>query len=233
MKVAVISGATGGIGSAIACKLLEEGFHVSLGARNPEDLTEKYGDEDETKLYAKYDATVEGMAESWVEKTIEKWGGIDVLVNCAGKGSQVDFDNFNRADAMNAIEVNMLGPWNLNAAVFEHLKESGTGRVIDIVSLAGLRPANCKAGYAGPKHGAVGVSKCAAQAGWESGIRVTTICTGWVNTDMVRNNPNCGLPEQDRTQPEDVAEIAHIAIEMPNSVWFGTMTVSCEHEPWM
>ena len=160
-----------------------------MGVRNLAKLPNTLKSQVETQiLYHIYDARDRESAKKWVDLTAEKFGGIDVLVNNAGilhtNGLEDDAEEL--LDDM--WEVNAKAPLRLTRLAFPYLRESGSGRVIDIISMSGKRIKGDWVGYSMSKYAAMAASQTARLKGWDDGIRVTSICTGFVQSDMTAGN---------------------------------------------
>ncbi|MED5240855.1 MAG: SDR family NAD(P)-dependent oxidoreductase, partial [SAR324 cluster bacterium] len=229
-KVIMISGANRGIGRAIAERLLGDGYLLSLGVRNLVKLPNTLKSQVETQiLYHSYDARDRESAKKWVDLTAEKFGGIDVLVNNAGilhtNGLEDDAEEL--LDDM--WEVNAKAPLRLTRLAFPYLRESGSGRVIDIISMSGKRIKGDWVGYSMSKYAAMAASQTARLKGWDDGIRVTSICTGFVQSDMtVGNVPS--FPQKNMSRPEDVAQVVSTLLLLSNESAVPEVTMNCVFE---
>ena len=229
-KVIMISGANRGIGRAIAERLLGDGYLLSLGVRNLAKLPNTLKSQVETQiLYHSYDARDRESAKKWVDLTAEKFGRIDVLVNNAGilhtNGLEDDAEEL--LDDM--WEVNAKAPLRLTRLAFPYLRESGSGRVIDIISMSGKRIKGDWVGYSMSKYAAMAASQTARLKGWDDGIRVTSICTGFVQSDMtVGNVPS--FPQKNMSRPEDVAQVVSTLLLLSNESAVPEVTMNCVFE---
>ncbi|MEC9068892.1 MAG: SDR family NAD(P)-dependent oxidoreductase [SAR324 cluster bacterium] len=229
-KVIMISGANRGIGRTIAERLLGDGYLLSLGVRNLAKLPNTLKSQVETQiLYHSYDARDRESAKKWVDLTAEKFGGIDVLVNNAGilhtNGLEDDAEEL--LDDM--WEVNAKAPLRLTRLAFPYLRESGSGRVIDIISMSGKRIKGDWVGYSMSKYAAMAASQTARLKGWDDGIRVTSICTGFVQSDMtVGNVPS--FPQKNMSRPEDVAQVVSTLLLLSNESAVPEVTMNCVFE---
>lgn len=228
--VALISGAAGGIGQIIATHLLNAGYRCSLAARQVERLQTQFGDENETRHYHFFDALDPTSAESWVNSSVDTFGRIDVLVNCAGLAERVTLldDNDEALDRLWA--VNAKAPMRLTRLCVPHLSKSGRGRIINIASLAGKRVAGSATGYAMTKHALIALTHSTRELTWDLGIRATALCSGWVKTDMSLKAKRCTVDPEDMTQPEDVASLVQTLIELPNNAAVAEIVINCECE---
>ena len=229
-RVIMISGANRGIGRAIAEKLLGDGYLLSLGVRNPGQLPQTLASVAESQLLChSYDARDRESAKSWVDATAEKFGGIDGLVNNAGilhtNGLEDDAEDL--LDDM--WEVNAKAPLRLTRLVFPYLRISGSGRVIDIISMSGKRVKGDWVGYSMSKYAAMAASQTARLKGWDDGIRVTNICPGFVQSDMtVENAPS--FPQENMSRPEDVAQVVSTLLLLTNESAVPEITMNCVFE---
>jgi len=229
-RVIMISGANRGVGRAIAEKLLEEGYLLSLGVRNPGKLPQTLASANETQLLChRYDARDRESAKIWVDATVEKFGGIDGLVNNAGilhtNGLEDDAEDL--LDDM--WEVNAKAPLRLTRLVFQYLRISGSGRIIDIISMSGKRVKGDWVGYSMSKYAAMAASHTARLKGWDDGIRVTNICTGFVQSDMtIENAPS--FPQENMSRPEEVAQVVSTLLVLTNESAVPEVTMNCVFE---
>lgn len=229
-KVVMISGANRGIGRSIAEKLSEDGYRLSLGVRNPGNLPESLSSIPETQLLCHaYDAKIHDSAKTWIDATIEHFGRIDVLVNNAGILHSVGLED-DAEDLLDEMwEVNAKAPLRLTRLAFPYLRKSGSGRIIDIISMSGKRVKGNWVGYSMSKYAALAVSHTARLQGWEDGIRVTAVCPGYVQSDMtVKNAP---YMEQDiMSRPQDIAQVVSALLLLPNESPVPEVMMNCVFE---
>ncbi len=229
-KVVMISGANRGIGRVIAEKLSEDGYRLSLGIRNPCELPDSLSSIPEKQLLCHaYDAKRKDNAETWIEATIEYYGRIDVLVNNAGILHTVGLED-DAEDLLDEMwEVNAKAPLRLTRLAFPYLRKSGSGRIIDIISMSGKRVKGNWVGYSMSKYAALAVSHTARLQGWNDGIRVTAICPGYVKSDMtVRNAPN--IEQGDMSRPQDIAQVVSTLLLLPNESSVPEVMINCVFE---
>lgn len=230
-RVTMISGASRGIGLAIAQHLHANGYCLSLGARNIvqlKKLTSQFAPE-RTHLF-QYEAKNKEAPAQWVSQTVRVFGKVDCIINNAGILKTMELEEANEETLDEMWEVNVKAPLRLIRETFPHLKKSGKGRIINIVSLSGKRTyGGSTFGYAMSKHAMMALTHSSRQIGWEHGIRATAICPGYTNTDMVKSLTN--MKRQDMTQPKDVAKLVHTILELPNNASVAELTISCRPEP--
>ena len=230
MRTLLISGASRGIGRAVAERALADGHRLSLGLRDLEALKRTALDPDlagsDRVLLCPYAAEDPAAAQAWVKATNEHFGGFDSVIHSAGIFSRVPllFEESEQPEIAHTINVNLMGPWWLTRAAWPQLASHGEGRIQVLVSMSGKRSKGRLAAYSASKFALLGLCQTMRNEGWAAGIRVTAICPGWVNTDMaaaVRRGPSQSWPTQSMeaeamTQPEDIASISAELLRLPN-----------------
>lgn len=224
-RVVMVSGASRGIGRAVAEKLLASGYRVSGGMRDPSRLPLS-----ERTLSCAYEAEEAGSAEAWVEKTIERFGRIDGVVNAAGINPRVRAFDQEEDELDRMWRINVKGPLRVVRAAYPHLAESGQGRVVNLGSLSGKRVAS-NVGYAMSKFAVVALTHGIRREGRDAGIRATVICPGYVATDMTAGETEIGRHEM--TQPEDLATLVETLLRLPNNASVSELLVHCQFEPML
>jgi len=225
-KVIMISGANRGIGLAIAKNLLKGNYLLSLGVRRPEELPKIFTSASETApLCHKYDARNHDSAKIWIDDTVKQFGHIDGLVNNAGvlHTTGLEDDDEDLLDDM--WEVNAKAPLRLTRLAFPYLRESGAGRIFDIISMSGKRVKGDWVGYSMSKFAAMAASDTARLMGWDDGIRVTAICPGFVKTDMISEIKT--FPKEKMSRPEDIAKIVSTLLLLPNESSVPEVMMNC------
>ena len=227
-RVVMISGANRGIGAAIARRLAADGHRLSLGARRIDALAEHAPDISPDRLMLSYhEATDLESARRWVAATVERFGGIDVLVNNAGIVDRTGLEAMDEAVLDDMWAVNVKGPLRLTRLALPYLRRSGSGRVINMASLSAKRvKGDVLPGYSMTKYGLLALSHAVRQVGWDDGIRVTAICPGPVATDMM--SPD----DETITQPEDLADLVATLIGLKNTASVSELLVTCRLEDW-
>jgi len=225
-RVVMVSGANRGIGLAIAECLRDKGYKLSLGARKPETLANFEGDD---ILIHEYDAERPETATAWMQSTLDKYGGLDGLVNNAGVYISARIEDGEEADFDRLWAVNVKGPLKLIQLALPHLKEAGHGRIVNLVSLAGKRiPSDDSAGYAMSKHAALALHHATRRVGWDHGVRATAVCPGLVATDMVSWSK---VPREEMIDPADLAETIATVMTLPDYAVVAELMVNCRLEP--
>ena len=234
MRKIIISGASRGIGKAIALKLLNEGHYISLGVRKKEDLINTSLDpklnNTEKLIVNYYNAMDQNSSKEWVERTVKTFKTIDTIIHCAGifKRTGLIFNDNELLDIDNLWKVNVMGPWILTKDAWNYLSMSNSGRIIVLVSMSGKRSKGNLASYSMSKFALMSLCQTMRNEGWEKGIRVTAICPGWVNTDMAKEINQ--FEKKEMTQPIDIAEICTNLLALPNSSVPFEIAINCQLE---
>ena len=234
MRNILISGASRGIGKAIAIKLLKEGHSISIGVRKKESIINTPLDPSSNNpkrfIVNTYDATVKNSSKEWVENTVEKFKHIDTLIHCAGifKRTNLLFKDNEIKEIEDIWKVNVMGPWTLTKDAWEHLSLSNSGRIIVLVSMSGKRSKGSLASYSMSKFALMSLCQTMRNEGWNHGIRVTAICPGWVNTDMAKEINH--FPKKDMIQAHDIANICSNLLSLPNSSVPFEISLNCQLE---
>jgi NAD(P)-dependent dehydrogenase (short-subunit alcohol dehydrogenase family) len=230
-RVVMLSGATGGIGAAIARRLSDDGFRLSLGVRDIDAAREAFPDlEAGGGLICRFEAGEVDTAKAWVDATAEHFGQIDALINNAGILRQVFFDEGDEELLDELWTVNVKAPFRLIRHAMPHLAETGGGRIINVGSTDAKRyRAGVSVGYAMSKHALMAMSHAAKAAGWEHGVRVTALCPGAVDTPMIQSIPGV-TPVDERIQPADLAEIVAFLLGLPNNASVPELVVNTRLE---
>jgi 3-oxoacyl-[acyl-carrier protein] reductase len=208
-KVAIVTGATKGIGRAVAETLVREGIDVCISARKRSEI-----DETVTALAGLKRGRVTGIVcdvcdhsqvKALMERTVEDLGGLDILVNNAGIGIFATVEDMPPDDFRAVLQTNLFGVYYCCHEAIPVMKRRGGGYIINISSLAGANPHPRMAAYNASKFGLNGFSEALMQEVRHDGIKVSYIMPGSVNTEFGGDAPT---PEQDwQLRPEDVARV--------------------------
>jgi NAD(P)-dependent dehydrogenase (short-subunit alcohol dehydrogenase family) len=219
-RVAMVTGASRGIGRAVADRLLAGGFRVSAGVRDPSKFTQT-----DRILYHRYDAEEPASADAWLAATLSRFGTVQVLANVAGiiKPYTLYTEDDENLDAM--WRVNVKAPLRLIRLTLPHLKACGEGRIVNVVSVSGKKLVSPVVGYAATKHALMAVTTAVRREAWKDGVRATAVCPGFVLTDMGAGATR--VSQQDMTKAEDLAEMIHTVMLMPNTAGVPEVIVDC------
>ena len=218
-KTAVITGASRGIGYAVAAKLASQGADIVIvdycpeedGLKSAGQLSESFG----VKVsFYRCDVSDFEKSKETVDKIIEECGGIDILINNAGivrdklalKMTESDFDA--------VINVNLKGTFNMIKHTYTHFMRKRAGRIVNVSSIVGLTGNAGQANYSASKAGVVGITKSIAKELAPRGITVNAVAPGYIMTDMTSNFTDKmkeqfenAIPMRKGGRPEDVANV--------------------------
>ena len=225
-RIAMISGASRGIGAALAKELAAKGWRLSLGMRRPE--MPDWADATRVGVFA-YDAADTDASDRWVEETLRTFGRIDAVVANAGIMIAKTVIEADDADMDELLDINVKAPRRLAKSAWNALSVSGRGRIVIIASLSGKRVKSAKSGlYAVSKFAAVALAHALRHTGFDLGIRATAICPGFVATDMARSVTT--RADDDMTDPRDLARIISMLIDLPNEASVAEFAINCQLE---
>lgn len=187
-KTALVTGASRGIGRAIALQFAKEGCDVALAATSAALLEESANLVEQSGVRAlviPLDVTMRSDCFEAVEQAIRTFGSLDILVNGAGKAIGSSFVNYQPEDFRAIFDVNVYGPIHLMQAVLPHMERQGKGKIINIASTAGKWASPNQSAYNASKHALVGLTRCIALEAARFNINVNAICPGLVQTEMM------------------------------------------------
>lgn len=234
-RVVMVSGASQGIGEAIAQRLLADGYRLSVGVREVDATRARFVDaRDDTLLVEYFEAHEPGTATAWLDRTLAHFGALHVLVNNAGIWRQVNFDEGDE-DALDDLwAVNVKSPFRLTRLALPHLRACGIGRIVNIASTDGIRfrDTTCSVGYTMSKHALVAMSHAARHFGYDDGVRVTALCPGGVATDLIATVPGV-TPLAERLSPATVAYMVAYLLSLPNNASVAWMPLNTRLESTM
>ncbi len=211
-KVALVTGASRGIGAAVARALAAEGARLGLASRSGADLGL-----DAVALPT--DVRDPAQLEAIVDATVERYGRLDILVANAGVGAYGPFLDLDLAWLDEMVDVNLKGTLYAVRAALPHLLSSGEGDVVTVASEAGRRGLPYEAVYCASKFGQVGFVRALDHELRERGVRCTNVCPGGVATEfaMGRGRTRDMPALAGMMRPEDVAEIVAFVLTRPRS----------------
>ena len=189
--VALVTGASSGIGRAAAIALVEAGFEVVGTSRNPADAAPL-----DAVTFLDLDVASDESVRSLVDHVVERFGRIDVLVNNAGVGAAGAAEESSIDQTKLVFDVNVFGLIRMTNAVLPHMRAQGGGRVVNVSSVLGLIPAPFMAIYAATKHAIEGYSESVDHELREHGVRVLLIEPAYTTTGFESNSlvPDSPLP---------------------------------------
>lgn len=208
---AIVTGASRGIGRAIALELACTGYDLALVGRDRAALEETAKQCSSKTCCIVADLADVSSAQKIVKETLEAFGGIDLLVNCAGIPQKGPFTDVTPQEWDRIFAVNARAPFFLCQAALEPLKQSARPIVINISSVVGFKGYIHQSVYASSKHALAGFTKVFAKEVQPFGIRVHLISPGGVATEMVKKmRPD--IDPSELIEPEEVAEIVRFLV---------------------
>jgi ketoreductase RED2 len=213
-KVAIVTGSSSGIGEEIARRLSDLGATVVVNSANSVDAGQQVANSLTTEsLYVQADISDQSAGQKLIDTTISKFGQLDILINNAGWTTLVahhDLDSLTDEIFEKTFDVNVFGTWWLTKAAMPHLKKSTDGNIVNITSIAGVRPVGSSIAYAMTKaalnHMTVLLAKSCGP------VRVNAVAPGLVETPWTRDwqaqhdNVSRVAPLKRSATPQDCGE---------------------------
>jgi NADP-dependent 3-hydroxy acid dehydrogenase YdfG len=210
-KVALVTGASRGVGAAVARGLAREGVSLGLASRTGDDLGI------DGAVAGPADVRRPGDLERIVADTVERFGRLDIVVANAGVGAYGSFLDLDPEHLEEIVDVNVKGTLYTVRAALPHLIASGAGDVITLASVAGLRGLPLESVYCASKFAQVGFTRSLDHELRELGVRCTNVCPGGVATDFAMGRGRTpDMPElKTMMSAEDVAEVVIFVLTRP------------------
>ena len=217
-KVALITGATRGIGKRIALELAENGFDIAVNYRTMQDGMEELKKEIEANgvrcEFVQTDVANFEQCENMVKDTIQKLGKIDVLVNNAGITKDGLIMRMKKEDFEAVIDINLTGTFNVTRNVIPYMIKQKSGRIINLSSVVGVAGNAGQTNYSASKAGIIGFTKSLAKEVASRNILVNAIAPGFIDTDMtkvlseaVKEGINAQIPLKRMGTAKEVAKV--------------------------
>lgn len=215
-KTALVTGASRGIGRAVALKLASEGAKVAINFAGSTAKAEAVKQEIEANggeaILVQADVSDAEAVEAMVEKVQEAFGTIDILVNNAGITRDGLLMRMKEEDFDAVINTNLKGVYHVTKAVSKLMMKKRTGRIVNMASVVGLTGNAGQTNYAAAKAGVIGFTKSAARELAGRGITVNAVAPGFIHTDMTDAMPEkakdatlATIPLKRIGEPEDIA----------------------------
>ena len=187
-KVAIVTGASRGIGKAIVYKLVSYGCKVVLISRNLDDLKKVEKDlNTENVMSFQCDITNQQEFKFIVDKVVDLWGSLDILINNAGITKDKLLLRMNESDWVDVIDVNLKGCYNTIKVVSNQMIRKKQGKIVNITSVIGQIGNSGQANYAASKSGIEGLTRSLAVEFGSRNININCIAPGYIETDMTKN----------------------------------------------
>jgi NADP-dependent 3-hydroxy acid dehydrogenase YdfG len=242
-KVALVTGASSGIGEATALALAAEGAAVALGARRAdrlEELRDRIESDGGRAAAIEVDVADEAAARAFVEGARDELGGVDILINNAGVMLLGPVINADTSEWKRMVDVNLLGLLYCTHAALPIMAEQNSGHIVNISSVAGRIATLGSAVYNLTKWGVGAFSEALRQEALHAGIRVTIVEPGFVETELQGHNENPVVVEQiekmskqigDLLQADDIADAIVYAVTRPQHVSINEVLVRPTKQP--
>jgi short-subunit dehydrogenase len=215
-KVAIVTGASKGLGTYIAETLFDHGLKVVVAARSAaelEALTRRLDKQGQRTLAVAADVTDEGDRRRLLESARDRFGAIDILVNNAGTDHPQAFIDVDLDEARRMIDLNVMATLALTHAVLAEMLKRGSGHIVNVASVAGLAPTPFGSVYSATKHAVVGFTESLR---WElegSGVSTSVVCPYFVREAGLYHDNTGGAESKVATSsPQEVADAVIKAI---------------------
>ena len=212
-KVAIITGAAKGIGFATAQRFAQEGAKVMIADLNPDAVKAAAAQIPGAQALV-MNVTDRASIQAVVDQIMRQHGRIDILVNNAGITQDARLVKMTEAQFDTVIDVNLKGVFNCTQLVVPHMLEAGSGAIVNASSVVGLYGNFGQTNYSATKFGVIGFTKTWARELGPKGIRVNTVCPGFIATEMVKAMPENILKDIERRSwlgrlgtPEEMANV--------------------------
>ncbi|RAI03085.1 NAD(P)-dependent oxidoreductase [Acuticoccus sediminis] len=222
-RTIIITGATGGIGSACARRFVAEGAELMLVDRDPARLAALAGELGNDPLTMAADVTSENDMNAMAAATVERFGKIDALIASAGilrtSGQPTQMVDTTFEEFRTIVDVNLTGTFLSNKAVLPAMLERGEGDIINVSSVSGVKGRAFDAAYSASKFGVVGLSESLAEEVGRRGVRVQTLLPDAVETPIWDQLGGAALRPKTMLPPERIADCALWLIALPRDMF--------------
>ncbi|MBU2491392.1 MAG: SDR family NAD(P)-dependent oxidoreductase [Bacteroidetes bacterium] len=219
-QVSVVTGASKGIGRAIALKLSKEGHSLAVFGRNESQLNSLINEiknNGNEAVFFTGDIADKNFVDKSISETINLFGKIDNLINNAGVAVFKKFIDSELEEFQRQVDTNLYGIYNFTKAVLPQMMERKSGVIINIASLAGKNGFAGGTMYAATKHAVLGFSKSLMLEVREYNIKVSAVCPGSVATELITNTVMAPTNIDKILSPNDIAETVAFVINLPVS----------------
>ncbi len=215
-QVAIVTGASRGIGKSIAEKLVTFGCKVSAVSRNKSDLNSYIRKHKRTNQFLSHSGDISNISDciNIAKSTIDKWGKIDILINNAGITKDNIILKIKEEDWDSVINTNLKGTFNCIKSVIPCMLKAKSGSIVNITSVIGQIGNAGQSNYSASKAGIIGLTKSIAKEYASRNINVNAIAPGYIDTEMtklldknIRTNLKNLIPLNRLGRPDDVANL--------------------------
>ena len=232
-KVALITGASSGIGKAIALELDKAGMKLVLTARSEGKLQDLAAKCKNAKVYAA-SITEPEVPQKLLDFTLDTYGQLDVLINNAGMMSVGSIDEIDIDKICLMARLNVESVYRMAYTILKHFKKNGSGFLINTSSVAGLKTAPEYGAYSGTKHAVEAFTDCLRMELAGTGVKVAAIAPGTVDTGLYDDwgeDSESQVKAGGVLQPEDIARCVRFVLEQPEGVLIPRLFVAPRDQP--
>ena len=237
-RVAIVTGAGRGLGSAVAFSLAEENVAVVLAGRSVDQLAAveaQIADKGGSALAVRTDVTAADSVEALFAACIERYGRLDVLVNNAGVAGQTNLVDLDEAEWQRIFDTNVRGMFLCSRAAGRHFAATGTGRVVNVASVFGLLGRAGYSAYGASKGAVINFTRAVAAEWARFGAQINAVAPGYFATDInaeLRGNPELlakilrRVPARRMGDPAELANVVtYLALHAPDFLTGQTIAV--------
>jgi 3-oxoacyl-[acyl-carrier protein] reductase len=192
-KTAIVTGGTRGIGRAIVLDLAAQGADIALNYRKSDDLAQELAETirgmGRSALVVQADVSSFNDAQAMVQMVLDDFGRVDILINNAGMNWDGVVWKMSEEQWDRVIEVDLKGTFNYTRAIAPIFREQGSGKIVNITSINGLRGKFGQTNYSAAKAGVIGFTKACARDLGRYNINVNSVAPGLIETEMVKEAP--------------------------------------------
>jgi 3-oxoacyl-[acyl-carrier protein] reductase len=237
---ALVTGASSGIGRAIAERFADDGAEVVVCSReqdNVDPVADEIADSGGSALAVECDVRERDSVEALFEATVEEFGGLDTLVNNAGASFMANFEGISENGWKTIVDINLHGTYHCTQAAGEVMREAGSGKIVNFASVAGQEGAPFMSHYAAAKAGVVNLTSTLAYEWADDGVRVNCVAPGFVATPGVESQMGVTADEIDREEvdrkigtSEEIADVTQF-LASPASSYLTGETITARGVP--
>jgi len=232
-KVCVISGGSRGIGLAISKMMAQRGYNLATFSRTQAQL-DQYRNKMEslgTNVIAMCgDGASINFLKDFIEHVVNKFGQIDVLINNAGWFPRYTIEDISIEDWDQCLNINLRAPMILSKLCLPYLKKHKESAIINMASVAGKMGFAYGGAYCASKHGLMGLTECLFEEVREQGVKVTAICPGFVQTEMVSGSSR--VDENKMIKADDIAKTVAYILDLSQRACPSEITVRPQYSPY-